>query len=131
MNINNAKGFTLTELMVIVSIVLVLAAIAIPNYSSSIARSEQAEAKEKLAEIYVKMMSFEPSNALNGFEDATLVGIGFNPPDSPHYSYSLSTTTARFSARAEGIVGRVLGDVWKVNEVQKVPFDDDEDRFDQ
>lgn len=131
MNMNNTKGFSLIELMVIVSIVLVLAAIAIPNYASSIARSEQAEAKEKLAEIYVKMMSFEPSNALSGFQGATLNNIGFDSPDSPHYSYSLSTTAGRFSARAEGISGRVLGDVWKINEVKKVPFDTDKDRFDQ
>ena len=132
----DVKGFTLIELMVMLSIVLILVAIAIPNYSSSIARSEQSEAKSSLAEIYVKMMGFNPlsvnnGTVLDGFENATLENIGFNPPDNPHYSYSLdSLETDEFKARAEGIAGRVIGDVWIVSEVQKVPFDVNPNRFD-
>ncbi len=132
----DAKGFTLIELVIMLSIVLILVAIAVPNYSSSVARSEQTEAKSSLAEIYVKMMSFEPlslenGTALDGFSRvSSLLDIGFNPPENAHYSYSLVSTTDGFTATAEGISGRVIGDKWQVSEVQKMPFDVDEDRFD-
>lgn len=127
------------ELVVMLTVILILVAIALPNYSSSVARSEQSEAKSNLAEIYVKMMNFEPlslegGTALDGFSRvSSLSDIGFNPPENAYYSYSFvsNPTTNHFTARAEGIAGRVVGDVWEVSEVQKVPLDVDKDRFDR
>lgn len=45
------KGFTLVELMVVVAIVGILAAIAWPSYLASIKRSNRAEAKTELMDI--------------------------------------------------------------------------------
>ncbi len=47
------KGFTLLELMVVVAILGILAAIAYPNFVRYVAKSKQAEAKINLAGIYV------------------------------------------------------------------------------
>lgn len=44
------KGFSLIELMVVVSIVAILAAIAIPSYSSNIEKGRRADGKTALAE---------------------------------------------------------------------------------
>ena len=44
----NHKGFTLIELMIVVAIVAILAAIALPSYNEYIRRGHQAEARAAL-----------------------------------------------------------------------------------
>ena len=52
------KGFTLIELMIVVAIVGILAAIAIPNFLRFQAKSRQAEAKANLGAIYTALEAF-------------------------------------------------------------------------
>ncbi|WP_414645174.1 type IV pilin protein, partial [Candidatus Deferrimicrobium sp.] len=46
------KGFTLIELMIVVAIIGILAAIAIPNFLRFQAKSKQSEAKTNLGGIF-------------------------------------------------------------------------------
>jgi type IV pilus assembly protein PilA len=52
------KGFTLVELMVVVAIIGLLSAVAIPNFRKYQAKSKTSEAKLQLASIYSAMQSF-------------------------------------------------------------------------
>ncbi len=56
------KGFTLIELMIVVAIIGILAAIAIPNFLKFQAKAKQSEAKQNLGAIYTAMMSYFSSN---------------------------------------------------------------------
>ena len=49
------KGFTLIELMIVVAIIGILAAIAMPQYSNYIKRGKAAEATSNLATLRIKM----------------------------------------------------------------------------
>lgn len=57
-----SRGFTLLELMIVVSIIAILAAIAIPSYQSSIAKSRRADAQGALQGFAQAMERFQTNN---------------------------------------------------------------------
>ncbi|MEC9465630.1 MAG: type II secretion system protein [Myxococcota bacterium] len=101
-----SKGFTLIELMIVVAIIGILAAIAIPNFSKFQARAKQSEAKANLKGIYTaKQTQFGekdtylcstgavtvvPGTAGNEWADQTLVSCfcDWRTEGTPRYNYS-------------------------------------------
>jgi type IV pilus assembly protein PilA len=79
------RGFTLIELMIVVAIIGILAAIAIPNFIRFQARSKQGEAKSNLKSLFTAQKSFYQEH--DGFR-TNIKEIGFAPERGNRYHYS-------------------------------------------
>ena len=55
---NNKKGFTLAELLIVVAIIAVLVAIAIPVFTSQLEKSREATDKANLRSAYAEQMTW-------------------------------------------------------------------------
>jgi len=83
--LQSKKGFTLIELMIVVAIIGILAAIAIPNFLKFQAKSKQSEAKSNLGAIFTGEISFfGEQNAYGDF-----VAVNWVPSGTPRYHYML------------------------------------------
>jgi len=73
-----ASGFTLIELMVVVSIVAILAAVAIPSYVKYVQRGDLVEGTQALSQFRVQMEQWYQDN--NTYANAGGAGCGVTPP---------------------------------------------------
>ena len=99
------KGFTLIELMIVVAILGILAAIAIPNFMRFQAKSRQSEAKTNLGAIGTTAESFRAER--DTYIVAAISDIGWAPQGVARYSYwyDVASTDTTFNSIA-AVVGQ-------------------------
>jgi type IV pilus assembly protein PilA len=133
--LNKIRGFTLIELMIVVAIIGILAAIAIPNFIGMQKRAKTSEAKSCLGEMRTLEEAFRAENefyagvppmalipaGLHTDSDAdadNMAEIGFHPKGLTRYAYTLTgADSTSFTAQASGNIDTDAGvDTWTMDE---------------
>jgi type IV pilus assembly protein PilA len=130
--IRNRKGFTLIELMIVVAIIAILAAIAIPNFLKFQAKSKQSEARTILTGVYEAEMGFFSTQ---NYFSATTTIIGFEPASPPKYYLRfpgyvgdgtgnlVADAFTHFTGSASGNIDRdAYRDVWTETDMAREPY---------
>ena len=108
-SMKNEKGFTLIELMIVVAIIGILAAIAIPNFLSYQKKAKTSEAKVNIGAIKTSQESYKaennayfacaatPAGVSTGAKQpwtgggvASFTTIGFQPSGNVYYQYQVA-----------------------------------------
>ncbi len=80
-NLRNSKGFTLIELMIVVVIIGILAAIAIPKFGQASDRAKEKEADGILKQMYTLQSAFFAQNGAYATAfTPQLVTVGWEAP---------------------------------------------------
>ncbi|HNY32994.1 MAG TPA: type II secretion system protein [Fibrobacteria bacterium] len=97
------KGFTLVELMVVIVIIGILAALAIPRFLGATNKTKATEFKPVLKQIYTLQMAYKQEKDLYA---PSLNLVSFDQPDTAtsRFTYT-STTTAAGAAGTNGMLG--------------------------
>ena len=96
------QGFTLIELMIVVAIIGILAAIAIPNFMTYQAKARQSEAKVGLGGMFTAATAYF---AEQGTFVATPAAVGYIPTGTPRYSFSYNATLVNTGSTAAACPG--------------------------
>ena len=114
--LSNQHGFTMLELMVVVIIVAVLAAVAVPLYTGFIKKARVSEAEARLGQILTAAKSFGQEN--NTWPTAASAGFFGDLTASPNFTYAITTgggpVTGTFASTATG-TGAMAGVTCVVN----------------
>ncbi|HXP10045.1 MAG TPA: type II secretion system protein [Acidobacteriaceae bacterium] len=76
------RGFTLMELLIVMSIMIILMLIAIPNFISMKASANETSAMQSLRAIYQAQIQYQTSFPANGFA-CSLAALGGNASAGP------------------------------------------------
>jgi len=93
---NRERGMTLVEMLIVMVIVAVLAAVALPSYWGQVQKSRRAEAKSVLTQLSTMQQQFrtEQNRFTTDLTDLGFPNAGWNDTENGYYEFSVVAATA-------------------------------------
>ncbi|PYX23376.1 MAG: general secretion pathway protein GspG [Acidobacteria bacterium] len=84
-NKNQSRGFTLIEMLIVISLVMILVAIAVPNYQRSIMRAKESVLKQDLFQLrsLISQYTLDKQKAPQALDDLITAGYLKQIPIDP------------------------------------------------
>ena len=111
----NNHGFTLIELMIVVAVTAILAAIAIPQYNQYVMRGRVADGLSGLMKLHLKMENYYQDNRVYGA--AGVCAYDVTTYNSAYFTYSCASANSdqTFTITATG-TGNATGFKYTIDE---------------
>ena len=120
-NKRSSRGFTLIEVMIVVAIVGILAAIALPSYNDYIRRGQLPEAFSSLSDFRTKMEQYYQDNRNYGSDDecasdtSAQAWNSFTATERFTYACALTNSGQGYTITATGASGRATGHEYTID----------------
>lgn len=127
------KGFTLIELMIVVVIIGILAALAIPRFMQATTKSKQSEAKQLLKQIYTMQRAYRQEQGTYAHNAEVVIAggrfdlIGVEIQGEAKYTYTMAADENTFSCEATAnLDDDVAIDTWTIDQDGNLTCDIDD-----
>ncbi len=116
-------GFSLMEVMIVVVIIGILAALAYPNLEKYLKRARQTEAKTNLSAIYTAQKIYFSLHQ-SYVDDINELDLSLAQGDL--YTFTMEASTSTFKAQAEGNIDDDDAlDIWTIDQDKDLSKDND------
>lgn len=111
----NKKGFTIVELVIVIAVIAILAAVLIPTFAGVVEKANKSATLQEARNFYTEVYA---DDIADGVIDGTTNGTTAvaMPNTNCVYDHDATGTAAIFTYTARGFVATLVGDEWSVTE---------------